>query len=141
MTLLDELSNAAITESIKIHRAIGPGVLESVYEVLLAHALLGLGFEVKQQLAVPIKFNGIHFEEGFRIDLLIQDTLLIEIKSTPKLVPVHGKQLLTYLRLMNLPLGLLINFGGETLKEGVKRVVNNLAPNDSPLLRVNRVHM
>lgn len=108
---------------------------------MLAHALLQLGCNLKQQLAIPINFNGVQFEEGFRIDLLVDDKLIIEIKSTPKLVPVHSRQLLTYLRLMNQPLGLLLNFGGETLKEGVKRVVNDLAPDDSPMLRVNRANV
>lgn len=141
MTHLDELSGTIIAESIKIHRATGPGLLESVYEVTLAHALVMRGMVVQRQCAVPIEFNGVQFDEGFRIDLLVENTLIVEIKSTQKLVPVHGKQLLTYLRLMKLPLGLLINFGGETLKEGVKRVVNDLAPADSPMLRVNRANV
>jgi iron complex transport system substrate-binding protein len=92
---------------------------------------------VERQKAVAFDYDGMHFEEGLRIDLLVNGCVVIELKSVEKLSPVHGKQLLTYLRLMNLPVGLLINFGASTLKEGLQRVVNNLSPSASPRLRVN----
>ena len=140
-TLLDEISNTAITEAIRIHRATGPGMLESVYELMIAHALLARGFDVERQAPVSITFDGIKFEEGFRVDLFVHRALIIEVKSVQQIVPVHSKQLLTYLRMMKLPLGLLINFGGATLKEGIKRVVNDLRPDDSPLLRVKPLRL
>ena len=91
----------------------------------MADALVGRCLSVQRQLAVPIRFNGRQFDNGFRIDLLVDQTLLIEFKSTERLAAVHGKQVLTYLRLMDLPLGLLMNFGAATFKEGIKRVAND----------------
>jgi GxxExxY protein len=122
---IERLATVAIDCGFKIHQALGPGLLESVYEVILADALVGRGLSVQRQLAVPIRFNGRQFDEGFRIDLLVDQTLLIELKSTERLAAVHGKQVLTYLRLMDLPLGLLMNFGAATFKEGIKRVAND----------------
>jgi len=133
----DALTNHVIDCSIQIHRAFGGVILESVYEAMLAHLLRSRGINVKRQLRVPIVFDGVVFEEGFRIDLLVEGVLVLEIKSIKTLDAAHSKQLLTYLRLMNLSLGLILNFGGATLKEGIKRVVNDLRPDDSPLLRVN----
>ena len=108
-----------------IHIDIGPGLLESVYEQLLANRLNQQGYKVDRQQSVGTKIDGLDFPDAFRFDLLVADRLLIEIKSVERLAPVHAKQTLTYLRLMNLPLGLLINFGGITLKDGLKRVANN----------------
>jgi GxxExxY protein len=122
---IERLATIAIDCGFKIHKALGPGLLESVYEVILADALVGRGLSVQRQLSVPIRFNGRQFDEGFRIDLLVDQTLLIELKSTERLAAVHGKQVLTYLRLMDLPLGLLMNFGAATFKEGIKRVAND----------------
>ena len=96
------------------------------------------GLVVERQKAVAFDYDGMHFEEGLRIDLLVNGCVVIELKSVEKLSPVHAKQLLTYLRLMKLPVGLLINFGASTLKEGLQRVVNNLSPSASPRLRVNQ---
>ncbi|MEP6833948.1 MAG: GxxExxY protein [Gemmatimonas sp.] len=135
---LDELTNPVIDCSIQIHRAYGGGILESVYEAMLAHLLLCRGIAVKRQVLVPIIFDGIRFDEGFRIDLLVEEVLVVELKSIKCLSPAHTKQLLTHLRLKRLSLGLLLNFGGATMKEGIKRVVNDLRPDDSPLLRVNQ---
>lgn len=137
-TPLDDLSSSAIGHAIDIHRRFGPGLLESVYETLLAKSLKNAGCEISRQVPVPLVLDGIHFEEAFRIDILLGNSIILEIKSVPKLLPIHTKQLLTYLRLMDIPLGLLINFGGETLREGVKRIVNELPSGDSPILRVNR---
>jgi len=111
-----------------MHRELGPGLLESVYEMILAGKLAQRGIDVSRQVPVSIDYDGLHFEAAFRIDLLVGGRLLVEIKSVERLNGAHGKQLLTYLRLTKQPLGLLINFGGETLKEGLRRVVNDYKP-------------
>lgn len=138
MKQLDDLTGAIIDASIQIHRDLGPGLLESVYESLLQRALVKRGFEVKQQQTVSFEYDGESFDEGLRVDLMVENAVVVELKSVEKLSPVHSKQLLTYLRLLNLPVGLLINFGAPTLKEGLHRVVNNLPPSESPRLRVNQ---
>ena len=135
---LDEITGAIVDSAMKIHIDLGPGLLESVYEVLLAKALQKRGLQVERQKAIRFEYDGVLFEEGFRADLLIEGRVIVELKSVEKLAPVHSKQLLTYLRLMNLPVGLLINFGSATLKEGLHRVVNNLPSSASPRLRVNQ---
>jgi iron complex transport system substrate-binding protein len=122
---LEAIASRVIDTSMAIHVDVGPGLLESVYETLLAARLEKQGFKVDRQLPVKAVIDSIVFPKAFQIDLLVNDTLLVELKSVEKLSPVHAKQTLTYLRLMKLPLGLLINFGGITLKEGLKRVVNN----------------
>jgi GxxExxY protein len=135
---LDDITGAIIDTSIKIHRDLGPGLLESVYEAVLARDLARRGFVVERQKIVRFHYDGMEFEEGLRVDLLVNGRVVVELKSVEKLAPVHGKQVLTYLRLLGLSVGLLINFGEETLKEGLRRIVNG-APQcpDSPL-RVNR---
>jgi GxxExxY protein len=138
MKELDDITGAIIEEALKIHRELGPGLLESVYEAVLARALERRGFHVERQKVVRFEYDGMTFEEGFRVDLLVDAQVVVELKSVEKLAPVHSKQLLTYLRLMDLPVGLLINFGGATLKEGLHRIVNNLKPSASPRLRVNQ---
>jgi len=112
-------------------RDLGAGLLESVYEAILAASLRKNALKVERQKPIAIEYEGLRLAEGFRADLLVEDQLIIEIKSLERLAPVHGKQLLTYLRLSKQPLGLLMNFGGETFREGIKRVVNdhkNFAP-------------
>jgi iron complex transport system substrate-binding protein len=138
MMELDEITGAIVDSAMKIHIDLGPGLLESVYEVVLAQALQKRGLQVERQKAIQFEYDGIVFEEGFRADLLVEGRVIVELKSVEKLSPVHSKQLLTYLRLMNLPVGLLINFGAATLKEGLHRVVNNLPSSASPRLRVNQ---
>ena len=123
---------------IRLHRELGLGLLESVYELLLASKLASIGYAVARQQLVDIEFENVRIEGAFRIDLLVDGCLLVEVKSVERLLPVHGKQLLTYLRLTKQPVGLLINFGGETLKEGLKRVVNDYRPSAPPRLRVNK---
>lgn len=125
---LDEISGNVLDVSIRIHQALGPGMMESVYETVLAGKLMELGYSVERQKPVPIRFEGHAFDNAFRIDLLIEDMVLVEIKSAERLNAAHFKQLLTYLRLTNRQLGLLINFGGATLKEGFRRVVNDYDP-------------
>ncbi|HEX8382478.1 MAG TPA: GxxExxY protein [Sphingomonas sp.] len=138
MKNLDDISGDVIDLALRLHRELGPGLLESVYEIVLASKLASLGHHVARQHPVDIEFDGMRFENSFRVDLLIDRRLIVEIKSVERLNPVHGKQLLTYLRLMKQPVGLLINFGGETLKEGLRRVVNDYTPSASPRLRVNQ---
>ncbi|QDT62028.1 hypothetical protein SV7mr_45690 [Stieleria bergensis] len=135
---LDEITGIVIDESIRIHKELGPGLMESVYEVVLARALERRGLRVQRQKTVEFEYDGMLFQEGLRIDLLVEDCVVVELKSVEKLAPVHAKQTLTYIRLMNLQVGLLINFGGATLKEGLKRIVNQLSPQQSSVLRVNR---
>ena len=122
----------------KLHLEAGPGLLESVYEVVLAKMLVEHGLEVKRQVPVPIRLAGLTFDEGFRADLLVENQLLIELKSVENLPPVHSKQVLTYPCLLKLPLGLLIKFGAPTFKEGCKRIVNGPQTFVSSRLRVNQ---
>ena len=124
MPAIEQMAATAVDCGFHIHKELGPGLLESVYEMLLAEALRQHGLTVVQQRSVPVTFRGITFADAFRADLIIEDSLIIEVKSVERNAPVHSKQLLTYLRLMKQPLGLLMNFGCETFREGVKRVVN-----------------
>ncbi len=139
---IDEISGEVLDVALRLHRDLGPGLLESVYEALLAARLKDMGLLVQRQKAISAEFESVRFEAAFRADLVVEDRLLVEVKSLERLLPVHSKQLLTYLRLMKQPVGLLLNFGGATLKEGVKRVVNDYLPSASPLssprLRVNQ---
>lgn len=135
---LDDITGAIIDAAMKIHTDLGPGLLESVYETVLARALQKRGFEVERQKPIQFEYDGVMFDEGFRVDLLVAGKVIVELKSVENLTPVHGKQLLTYLRLTNLPVGLLINFSACTLKEGLHRIVNKLPPSASSHLRVNQ---
>lgn len=138
---IDEITQVVIEDSIKIHRDLGPGLMESVYESILCSSLERRGLKTERQKTVRFEYDGMTFDEGMRIDLLVESRLVIELKSVEKLAPVHGKQLLTYLRLMDVQVGLLINFGSATLREGLRRVVNRLPATPTSLLRVNRKNM
>lgn len=122
----NEIANLIMDAAFQIHRELGPGLLESVYEVILARKLTDMGLTVERQVPVPIRFQDIIFEEGFRADLFVEQKVIIELKSVERLQPVHSKQLLTYLRLTGCRLGLLINFGENLMKDGFKRIVNGL---------------
>ena len=135
---IEELSAVVVDTAFHLHKDLGPGLLESVYETVLAGLLIEEGLTVARQKPIPIRFAGFNFDEGFRADLIIEDCLLVELKSVEMMHPVHAKQLLTYLRLMKLPLGLLINFGGPTFKDGIKRIVNNHHSFIDSHLRVNQ---
>lgn len=135
----EQLSAVVIDAAFHLHRDLGPGLLESVYEAMLAKLLRDRGLAVARQTIVPIEFAGVRLDEGFRADLVVENALVVELKSVESLAPVHHKQVLTYLRLMHLPLGLLINFGAATFKEGVKRIVNNHHDFAASRLRVNRI--
>ncbi len=134
---VEAVSADVVDAALQLHRDLGPGLLESVYEAILAAKLAGRGYTVLRQQPVDIEYDGMRFEAAFRTDLVV-DGLLVEIKSVERLNAAHAKQLLTYLRLTKQPLGLLINFGGETLKEGLRRVVNDHKPSASSRLRVNQ---
>ncbi len=122
----NELSRQIVDAAFKVHQSLGPGLLESVYELVLAFELERRGLEVSRQVPVSFEYEGRLFENGFRMDLLVEGKVVVELKSVEELAPVHKKQVLTYIRLSNLRLGLLINFGAATLKNGVVRLVNGL---------------
>ncbi len=138
MADVEELARVTIDCGLKVHKDLGPGLLELVYEAVLAASVARHGIKVDRQVPIDIQYDGLVFAEGFRADLLVEQSLLIEIKSVDRLAPVHGKQVLTYLRLLNQPLGLLFNFGGATFREGVRRIVNNHTGFASSRLRVNQ---
>jgi GxxExxY protein len=123
---LNRISGEIVDAAIAIHSELGPGLLESVYEVTLAHVLRQRGFRIDRQVPVPIEFHGIRFDEGYRLDIVVNDLVIIEIKSIESILPVHKKQLLTYLRLTHRPLGLLLNFNVNLMKEGISRVANGI---------------
>ena len=122
----NEIAAVILDAAFKIHRTLGPGLLESVYQATLDFELQRRGLSVFQQVGLPVYYEDIKLELGFRVDLIVDDKVIIEIKSVEALAPVHRKQLLTYLRLMNLRLGLLLNFNVELMKNGIQRVVNGL---------------
>jgi len=135
---VETASADVIDAALQLHRDLGPGLLESVYEAILAAKLIERGYSVSRQHSVDIEYDGLRFEKAFRVDLMVDDALLVEIKSVERLNGSHAKQLLTYLRLTKRPMGLLINFGGETLKEGLRRIVNDYRPSAPSRLRVNQ---
>jgi GxxExxY protein len=122
---IDRISGEVIDLAIRVHKALGPGLMESVYEQIMAAKLIERGYDVNRQQPIDVEFEGLRFEAAFRADIIVNGCLIVEIKSLERLAPVHAKQLLTYLRLTKQPVGLLINFGGATLKEGITRLVNN----------------
>jgi GxxExxY protein len=121
---LEAIAKDVVDASMKLHMELGPGLLESVYTVLLEKKLTERGYHVEREKPIPLVFEGVRFEMGFRADLVINGCFIVELKSVEKLLPVHAKQLLTYLKFTNTRLGLLINFGEELLKNGIKRVAN-----------------
>ncbi len=122
----NELSKIIINTCYNIHVQLGPGLLESVYEEILYHELLEQGLKVERQKAIPVIWKDRKMEIGFRADLVVENKVIIELKSVEIIAPVHPKQLLTYLRITGLKLGLLVNFNEKLIKDGIKRIVNNL---------------
>ena len=122
----NQISKLILDAAFKVHTRTGPGLLESVYEVTLAHELRKLGLRVERQVPIPIRYDEFTFDEGFRADLLVEDKVIVELKSLEQLARVHSKQVLTQLRLSERRLGLLINFGDVHLKHGIERIVNGL---------------
>jgi GxxExxY protein len=122
----NEVSNRVIGAAIEAHRHLGPGLLESVYRDCLGHELRVQGLAVEQEVILPVRYKGLELKAGYRADLLVQGLLIVELKAVDVLLPIFTAQLLSYLKMAELKLGLLINFNSERLKDGVRRVVNNL---------------
>ncbi len=120
----NEIGNAVVTAAIRLHQELGPGLLESVYEAILAKILRDQGFTVRRQVPIPFEYAGERFEEGFRADLIVDDKVILELKSVENLNNAHKKQLLTYLKLSGKKLGYLLNFGGALMKDGIVRCIN-----------------
>jgi len=122
----NEIAKVVVDVAYKIHTKLGPGLFESVYEIVFVHELKKLGLKIERQKSISIEYEGIKFEEGFRADLIVENKVILELKSVENLSKVHKKQLLTYLRLADKRLGLLINFGAALIKDGLFRIVNGL---------------
>jgi GxxExxY protein len=122
----NEVSGTIVDSAIKIHKALGPGLLESVYHLVLMHDLVERGFRVRSKEPIPLRYESLQIDKAFEADLIVEEQVIVEIKSVETLLPVHSKQLLTYLKLTNLHLGLLLNFNAAYLKDGIIRLVNQL---------------
>jgi len=122
----NEIGAIIVDTAVYIHKKLGPGLLESVYEVVLMKLLANKGLHIQRQVSIPIEFEGEHFDEGFRVDLFVEGKVIIELKSVERTTPAHRKQLLTYLRLTNTKLGYILNFRMELMKNGIDRIVNGL---------------
>ena len=138
---LDDITETIVDTALHIHRDLGPGLLESVYEAILARGLEGHGLRVERQKIIRFEYLGMVFEEGFRVDLVVEDRVIVEVKSVEQLARQHAKQLLTYLKLTKRQVGLLINFGAPTLRDGLRRIVNGYQPSAFPRLRVNQCRL
>ncbi len=130
----NELTDRVIGDCIEIHRALGPGLLESAYEECLCYELSDAGIPFERQKPLPVVYKDVTLDCGYRLDLVVADKLIVELKSVESLLPIHEAQLLTYLKLSGLTLGLLINFNVAMLKQGIKRIVNNFQDSASPRL-------
>ena len=128
------IGKEVVDAAVKVHRELGPGLLETVYEVVLASELEKRGLRVERQVAVPIVYGGLRFEEGFRADIIVEGKVILELKSVEQPSKVHAKQVLTYLKLKGLKLGFLLNFGSNLMKEGIERIVNGLPEEDLGVL-------
>jgi GxxExxY protein len=122
----NDLGTKILETAISIHRELGPGLLESVYEIILCRELKEYGLDVERQVPIPITYRGTRFDEGFRADLIVERMVLLEIKSVERVIPSHKKQVQTYLRLTGMKLGYLLNFGEAILRDGITRCVNQL---------------
>jgi GxxExxY protein len=125
---INDITSVVIEEAIAIHRELGPGLFENVYETILAGRLEARGLKVARQVPVPLEYGGQYFDAAFRIDILVEDCVVLEIKATDQMSKAHGKQLLTYLRILKQPVGLLLNFSQATMMDGVKRLANEYKP-------------
>ncbi len=122
----NDIGSIIVDQAVHLHKELGPGLLESVYEILLAYRLRQTGLKVRRQVRVPIEFDGIQFDEGFRADLIVNGKVIIELKSVENVHPAHKKQVLTYLKLTGLKLGYLLNFGAPVMKQGIYRIINGI---------------
>ncbi len=123
---LNQISGAVIDSAMKVHTALGTGMLESTYEICLIHELKKRKFIVQSQLALPVMYDGIKLDGGYRIDLLVENAVIVELKAVERILPIHEAQLLSYLKLSGKKLGLLLNFNVVHLKNGIRRMVNNI---------------
>ena len=135
---IDDITGVIVDAAVKIHRDLGFSLFESVYEVALAVVLERRGLRVVRQQPIGFSYEGVEFAHAFRADLVVETCVLVEVKVLDRLTPTHRKQLLTYLRLGGFPVGLVLNFGAGTMKDGIKRVVNDSPPSASSPLRINR---
>jgi GxxExxY protein len=135
---IDEITGAVVDAAVRIHRSLGPGLLESLYEAILACELGRRRLHADRQRLITFSYDGVDIVDAFRADLIVEGCVIVEVKSQERLAFVHTKQLLTYLRLTDMRVGLLLNFGAETMREGVKRVVNNYTASSPSLLRINQ---
>ena len=124
------IAKTVVEVAIQMHRELGPGLLESVYETVMAHELQQKGFDARRQVAIPIRYGTLEFEEGFRADIIVNSKVLVELKCVERLHSAHKKQVLTYLRMSNLKLGLLLNFSEHLMRSGIVRVVKRLGRRD-----------
>ena len=122
----NEIGKIIVNAAIAVHRALGPGLMETVYEIVLDHELYGRGLHVTRQVPIPIEYDGMRFDEGFRADMIVEDKVILELKSVEKVTAAHKKQIQTYLRLTDHKLGFLLNFGEALMKHGITRAVNHL---------------
>jgi GxxExxY protein len=125
MKTIDEIAAAVVDAAFKVHQELGPGLLESAYEACLAHELTKRGLVVEKQKAQPVFYDGISIDVGYRMDLLVNDCVVIELKAVEQIIPIHQAQLMTYLKLSKMPLGFLINFNTTYFKSSIKRIANN----------------
>jgi GxxExxY protein len=123
---LNAISGQIVDAAIEVHSELGPGLLESVYEIALAYELRQRGFFVDRQIPVPVQYRGIRFDEGYRLDLVVNDLVIVEVKSIEAVTAILRKQILTYLRLTNRPLGLILNFNVNLMKDGISRIANGI---------------
>ncbi|MFM7132199.1 MAG: GxxExxY protein [bacterium] len=122
----NQIAKEIVDAAVKIHRSLGPGLLESVYEIVLARELERRGFKVNRRVKIPIEFEGLNFDEGFCADMIVEGLVIVELKSVEQLANVHHKQLFTYLKLSKKRLGLVLNFGSGLMKDGIKRIANGM---------------
>jgi GxxExxY protein len=123
---LNAISGQIVDAAIAVHSELGPGLLESVYEIALAYELRQRGFDVERQIPVPVQYRGIRFDEGYQLDLVVNALVIVEVKSIEAVTAIHRKQILTYLRLTNRPLGLILNFNVNLMKDGISRIANGI---------------
>ena len=123
METLNQISYDIIGASFKVHSALGPGLLESAYEVCMEHELLKIGYKVERQKPLPVTYDGVKLEAGYRIDLLVEDSVVVELKSVNEMIPIYKAQVMTYLKLADLKLGLLMNFNVTDMQKGITRIV------------------
>ncbi len=128
VTGTDQITNSIIGAAIQVHRALGPGLLESAYEACLAYELAQRGLKIEQQKPLPVIYNDVKLDCAYRLDLLVEEAIIVEVKSVDRLAPIHQAQFLSYLKLSGLRVGLLVNFNVKVLKDGIRRVINGFPP-------------